>query len=638
MAEKLGEALLDLDTNDKKFNQGVDRAERRAEKLGRSFDDTARRAVALGRAMGAAAAVGAAAFTAGIVGAVKRLEEMRKAGAQVDQALKNSGNTARTSAKEIEAWADRLEDRTGRAAEEVMAVSANLASFGFGREQFYRALELADDMSAAWGGDLKQNLEGLSRALDDPINGMAMLSKRGVKLTEDQKELAKSFLDAGDKASAQGVVFDALEAQVKGVAEAGFGGLTAAIAKAQKRWEDAFEDLVQGKGDAADLRDTLVDLANTLSSPEFIGAVMGFGRMVVDLINGIAKAVVDVQSAFRKLNDWLAPNDASISEQGLKDMIAANQAEIDNLREQWRALPEEADAAQSQLASRAQALMDRNTSLNLALGRKSMVGVAGGVGGATTLPTGVDPYAGLSGGADDASKKVRDLIADLEFERQIVGLSARDQDIMNTIRQAGVGVMSEQGLEIRRLMTETAEHQDQLEQMQENYQLLGNIGETAIEGIVDALSDSKVEGRELLSILGSAMRLAGQFFLNRGAQAAGGGSTLVGALLGGFAGAFAKGGLIPSGGFGIVGEEGPELVSASSRGARVTSNSDLAGMLGGGAGGFSYQDNRTIVFEGDMDPGKLQGLLEQDRLARRQELPGIVRYILANPRREAVPT
>lgn len=87
---------------------------------------------------------------------------------------------------------------------------------------------------------------------------------------------------------------------------------------AQKAWEDAFESLVVGKGDAADLRDTLIDLLNTISSPEFIAGVMEFGALIVDTINAIAKVALDARNAFREFQDWLAPDDVSISEQGLR--------------------------------------------------------------------------------------------------------------------------------------------------------------------------------------------------------------------------------------------------------------------------------------------------------------------------------
>jgi len=253
-------------------------------------------------AMGVAVA-GVAAFGVGITGAIMRLEQMEKSSRQLDRALANTGNSARTSALEVRRWAEELENRTGRAADEVMKVSSNLATFGFGRETFFRAIELADDMAAAWGGDLRQNLEGLSRALDDPEKGFAMLQKRGVQLSDTQKQLVADFLDLNDKAGAQGVVFEALESQVKGVAEDGYGGLTAAIGRGRKAWDDAFEDLVQGEGVTGDLRDALVDLAAELSSPDFIAAVMGFGAMIVQMVTGIAQAIT---GAWNALKDFMA--------------------------------------------------------------------------------------------------------------------------------------------------------------------------------------------------------------------------------------------------------------------------------------------------------------------------------------------
>lgn len=189
-----------------------------------------------------------AAFSAGVGDAVGRIENMRKLSAQLDQALANTGNVAKTSASEISDFADTLERKTGRAAEEVMAVSTNLATFGFGRETFFRAIELADDMAAAWGGDLKQNIEGVSRALAEPEKGLAMLTKRGITFSAEQQKMIAGFVKTGDLAGAQGVIFQTLEEQVKGVAEAGFGGLTAATANAAKALEDFFEGITNAVG------------------------------------------------------------------------------------------------------------------------------------------------------------------------------------------------------------------------------------------------------------------------------------------------------------------------------------------------------------------------------------------------------
>lgn len=623
MAEKLGEALLDLDTDDRKFRDGIRRAERDAEGLGATFDGTAKKAMLLGKALGAAAAIGAVAFGKGVADAITRLEEMRKSSAQVDQALKNSGNTAKTSAAEIERWADQLENRTGRAAEEVMAVASNLATYGFGREEFYRALTLADDMAAAWGGDLKQNLEGLSRALDDPINGMAMLSKRGVKLTEDQKDLAAQFLATGDKARAQGVVFDALEAQVKGVAEAGFNGLTKAIAMGQKVWEDAFEDLVTGKGNTADLRDTLISLINTLTAPDFVAGVMGFGNLIIGVINAIAQAATVTFNAVRDLKDFFAGSDQEVSTIGLQAELARNQQQITDLRAQWEAAG--SSDQRNALANDAAALMDRNQVLQAELDRRAAADAANNPPVLTTGGGNTPPVAPVLTDEQQKQKKARqDLIADLQFEAEMVGKTALEQQVLNAQRRVGVTDMDAEGQAIRKLITETEAHKLAIEQQQQAYELLGEIGQTALKGLISAMEDGKVTGTELLGILADVLKMAAQFFMQQAVSGMGENNPLGTVLSSLFSGFFAKGGLIPSGTFGIVGENGPEPIIGTSRGAMVLPNSSLSGMGGG-------TNNITINGSGLTQSELTQAVTDALDLYDRFTLPGRVASINADP-------
>ncbi|RUT32646.1 hypothetical protein EMQ25_05735 [Arsenicitalea aurantiaca] len=239
-------ATLGLDTA--QFDDGVKRVQSQLGGIGKAF------AVLGGSAVFAG-------FMSGLGAAVGRIEEMLKLSAQLDKAIENTGNTARTSAKEVEEFADRIERSTGRAAEEIMAVATNLTTFGFGREQFFRAIELADDMAAAWGGDLRQNVEGLGRALAEPEKGLAMLTKRGITFTDQQKEMIAGFMRANDLVGAQGVIFEALEEQVKGVAEAGFGGLTKASANAWKSVEDFFEAIANGLSLGSGLEMALIGAA-----------------------------------------------------------------------------------------------------------------------------------------------------------------------------------------------------------------------------------------------------------------------------------------------------------------------------------------------------------------------------------------
>ncbi|MEP5065823.1 MAG: hypothetical protein ABJR35_05760, partial [Roseibium sp.] len=99
--ERLGEALLDLDTRDTKFNQGVDRSERRANKLGLSFDATSAKAAKMGKGLALAAAAGTAALGVLVKKTIDNADAMSKAAAR-------AGTT--TEALSRLAWAGDLSD------------------------------------------------------------------------------------------------------------------------------------------------------------------------------------------------------------------------------------------------------------------------------------------------------------------------------------------------------------------------------------------------------------------------------------------------------------------------------------------------------------------------------------------------
>jgi hypothetical protein len=247
----VGSVRVDLGLNSAEFESGMNKVKGSLAGIGKAF-----------AALGGVAVF--AAFSAGIGQAMGRIEETRKLTAQLDRALENTGNTARTSGKEIADFADQLERSTGRAAEEVLAVGTNLATFGFSREVFFDAIKLADDMSAAWGGDLKQNVEGLARALADPEKGLAMLTKRGITFTDEQKKMIAGFMKANDIIGAQGVVMDALNEQVKGVAASGFTGLTKAQANATLAMETFFETMANAMGINSGMEKSLTAVAAAL--------------------------------------------------------------------------------------------------------------------------------------------------------------------------------------------------------------------------------------------------------------------------------------------------------------------------------------------------------------------------------------
>ncbi len=240
-----------------------DNAARSAEKTASSYDFLTGKVRMLGAAIIAAFGVtaGAGAFITGIFNAQKRLDDFESATRKIDRALQQNGYTWDLTTKKINAFAEALELRTGTSKMEVLDLAPNLASFGFTEKVALRSIELANDMAAAWGGDLRQNFEGLGRALADPIKGFAMLAARGITLDDTQKKLVKSLMESGQGLKAQEVVLQALEDQVKGIAEAGYTPLQKAQDAARRSSEAFFEKLISSKG----IGDALITVLNGLA-------------------------------------------------------------------------------------------------------------------------------------------------------------------------------------------------------------------------------------------------------------------------------------------------------------------------------------------------------------------------------------
>lgn len=265
-----GEALDDFEKKSVKAEKATDRLAKETEKLARSSGLLKTALVGLAGPM--AALFTGAGFASGISSAIKRMDEYESKSRKIDKALIQNGYTFDLTTKKIQDFARNLEKLTGTNEMQVLDLAPNLASFGFTEDVALRSIELANDMAAAWGGDLRQNFEGLGRALSDPVKGMAMLSARGITLDDTQKKLVKSLVDSGNGLKAQQVIFEALEAQVKGVAEAGYTPFQKATDLARKSVEFFFEKLASGEG----ISNSIINvLSGVTSAFNFLGENIG---------------------------------------------------------------------------------------------------------------------------------------------------------------------------------------------------------------------------------------------------------------------------------------------------------------------------------------------------------------------------
>ncbi|MFC6487370.1 hypothetical protein [Nitratireductor sp. GCM10026969] len=164
------------------------------------------------------------------------------------------------------------------------------------------------------------------------------------------------------------------------------------------------------------------------------------------------------------------------------------------------------------------------------------------------------------------AEAVRDLIADLEFERSLIGLTDVEREKANNLRRAGAAATDEQREKIAALTEAIHNENAAIQAQEEAYEQLQQIGVDALESIVSAFEDGKLEAEELIGIL---IRVAQQLLQLK--SLSGGGGGLLGQILGAIVPGFANGTSSAPGGLAIVGERGPELVNLP-RGSQVVPN------------------------------------------------------------------
>lgn len=231
----------------------------------------------------------------------------------------------------------------------------------------------------------------------------------------------------------------------------------------------------------------------------------------------------------------------------------------------------------------------------------------------TVVPTSADEKAAKA--AEDHAAQIARVIQQLVFEQEQIKRTAVEQEVHNQLRAAGTTLATKEGQEIAKRVRELAAAreaqeawdkaikkaaEDRIEaynQLRESLMQIGEIG-------VDALSDFIIEGEKGIDVvkrLAKALAHAAlqALFLGQGPMSGllGGGSGLLGSLVGGLlggspasaagavglAGLRAGGGPVSAGKVYGVGEKGPELFVPRAPGTIVPNHA-----LGGGGPSFTF--------------------------------------------------
>ena len=166
-----------------------------------------------------------AVLSAAIYGNVAAYRVQEQAEAKTRAIIKATGSAAGVTAEQVFKMAGALQELTTFGDEAIINGQNLLLTFkNIGGDIFPRVTEAMLDMSAVMGTDLKATAIQMGKALNDPIKGVASLSRVGVAFTKQQLKQIRVMQESGDVAGAQNVILKELEGQFGGTAKAIAGG------------------------------------------------------------------------------------------------------------------------------------------------------------------------------------------------------------------------------------------------------------------------------------------------------------------------------------------------------------------------------------------------------------------------------
>lgn len=197
--------------------------------------------------VGFGAAVAATALI--MVAAVNAGEQMERQLYKQQAVLNATGYAAGFNAEQLDKMARTTAYATLVSVKDIRDAQNVMLTFKAVQGDVYKeAIGLTQDLAVVMGGTASSNAKMLGKALQDPVTGMAAMSKAGVTFSTSQKEMVKAMVKAGDVAEAQRFILAELQGQVGGVGAGEAGGLSGSLDTLGQRFETLFESINKSSG------------------------------------------------------------------------------------------------------------------------------------------------------------------------------------------------------------------------------------------------------------------------------------------------------------------------------------------------------------------------------------------------------
>lgn len=257
------------------------------------------------------------------VESLKEFNSAQQAIAQVDAALKSTGDRAGFTSKQLQQVAESIQQHSLFTHTQVLSdVTAQMLRFGHVTGQtFIRAQQAAVDWAARQHVPLSMAALSIGRALENPTRGLMRLSRAGLVFSKEQIKVINTLVETGRLATAQNFILDKLKQKFDGAAEAaakaGTGPLTQLmndfkdleeiigqmIAEAIIPWVPKIKELIEYlKGLDPHTKKFILDLVGIVAviGPVLVGigvlglAISSIGRAFVALTSPLAWLIISL--------------------------------------------------------------------------------------------------------------------------------------------------------------------------------------------------------------------------------------------------------------------------------------------------------------------------------------------------------
>lgn len=298
--DQISNLKIKLEAETAKFTEEINKARDSLNGLGKTTGGINLTKLAIGGLAAAAlSAAGAfAAFYAAGQEGIKFYAETERYLARTEAQLKATGAAVGFTSSELNDFAGSLAMNTLASVDGVRnAMSVMMTFRSVTGETFKTAIKLAQDLAEVYQTDVSSEAKNLGRALESPAEAVTLLKRKGIELTEAQKDLIQSFVESGEKAKAQEIILHELQKRVGGAGEA---AASDTVAGALDTLGQATEELKEAFATATGITDIYKKSVNWLAQ-----AFIGLKEAMVGP-SDVKKHIADLEKSIDTIEKYLA--------------------------------------------------------------------------------------------------------------------------------------------------------------------------------------------------------------------------------------------------------------------------------------------------------------------------------------------